>query len=131
MSITGGHSLVEDFSTEYTQQSQYLIFFNVRSSGMSVSMNRQASLLTEPPVSESITPYDRAHFAIYLSLLYAAGEGHSEEKMALDVLGIDPAGEPDRARHTLRSHLERARWLAKSGYKFLLEDAPSEGISSS
>lgn len=89
-----------------------------------------SNLADAPPVSETITDYDRAHFVTYLSLLYATGEGHSEEKMSLDVLGIDPAREPDRARHTLRNHLERARWLAKSGYKFLLEDAPSEDISS-
>ncbi len=88
-------------------------------------------LADEPPDLEEITAYDRGHFATYLSLLYAAGEGHSEEKMALDVLGIDLANEPDRVRHMLRSHLERARWLANSGYKYLLEGNPSRDISSS
>lgn len=83
-----------------------------------------------PPAVEEITAYDRAHFAIYLSLLYAIGEGHSEEKMSLDVLGIDPVLEPKRARRTLHSHLERARWLANSGYKHLLESRSPEEASS-
>lgn len=83
--------------------------------------NREAGLLDEPPASQSITSYDRAHFAIYLSLLYGAGQGQSEETMVLDILGIDAVAEPRRARHTLRSHLSRARWLATVGYKRLLE----------
>jgi hypothetical protein len=95
-----------------------------------LNINDQVGLLDDPPMSETITPYDRAHFATYLSLLYASGEGHSEEQISLDVLDIDPVLEPDRARHTLRSHLERARWLANSGYKFLLEGQPPEDTSS-
>ncbi len=82
------------------------------------------ALAGTPPEGEEITAYDQAHLAVYLSLLYAAGEGHSEEKMALDILGIDATLEPERAYHTLHSHLTRARWLAASGYKSLLEDRP-------
>ena len=75
----------------------------------------------EPPQSESVTAYDRAHLAIYLSLLYAAGEGESDHVMARNILMIDPEKEPDRAQQALESHLKRARWLAKSGYQSLLE----------
>lgn len=85
---------------------------------------------SKAPSADYITDYDRNHLGTYLSLLYAAGEGHSDEKMSLDVLGIDPVLEPDRARHTLHSHLERARWLAKSGYKHLLESRLPEDSSS-
>jgi len=82
-----------------------------------------------PPTAEEITAYDRAHFATYLSLLFAAGEGHSAEKMALDILSIDSEREPERAHRTLRSHLERANWLAKSGYKHLLNGDPPKDVS--
>lgn len=87
-------------------------------------------VLSEAPSEDYITDYDRNHLATYLSLLYAAGEGHSEDEMVLEVLGMDPAFEPDRARHMLHSHLERARWLANSGYKHLLVSQPPEDIPS-
>ena len=32
------------------------------------------------------------------------------------ILGIDPAAEPDRARHAVESHLARARWMTEVGY---------------
>jgi len=76
-----------------------------------------------------MTSYDRVHLATYLSLLYGAGEGHSEERMALNILGIDAKREPNRARDVLRGHLERARWLANSGYKHLLEDKLADDTS--
>jgi len=75
----------------------------------------------EAPSPDYITDYDRSHFATYLSILYAAGEGQSDEEISRNILEIDPTFEPDRARRTLRSHLGRARWLAQSGHKFLLE----------
>ena len=78
-------------------------------------------LADEPPEQDGITAYDRAHFATYLSLLYATGEGQSEEEIAREILGIDPVAEAERARRTLGSHLSRARWLAESGYRALLQ----------
>lgn len=82
---------------------------------------RTLELAEEPPDHEGITPYDRAHFATYLSLLYASGEGQSEEEMAREILGIDPVADAERARRTLDRHLSRARWLAESGYRDLLQ----------
>ncbi len=78
-------------------------------------------IAVEPPDSDSITAYDQAHFATYLSLLYAAGEGENDHQMARNILGIDPDKEPQRALQALESHLKRARWLAESGYQSLLE----------
>ncbi len=83
--------------------------------------NHRDGLADEPPESENITPYDRSHLATYLSLLYAAGEGQSDEEISRNILEIDPTREPERACRMLRSHLGRARWLAQSGHKFLLE----------
>jgi hypothetical protein len=78
-------------------------------------------IVIEPPDSETITVYDKAHFATYLSLLYASGEGKNDQEMARDILRIDPEKEPHRAHQTLESHLRRARWLVKIGYQSLLE----------
>jgi hypothetical protein len=87
---------------------------------MALSVHRP-ELAVEPPESESITNYDRHHLATYLSLLYAADEGESDHEMARNILRIDPEKEPHRARQALESHLKRARWLAESGYRSLLE----------
>ncbi len=78
-------------------------------------------IAVEPPEADSVTAYDRAHIATYLSLLYAAGEGENDHEMARSILMIDPEKEPHRARQALESHLKRARWLAESGYQSLLE----------
>lgn len=78
-------------------------------------------IAAEPSESESITDYDRRHFSTYLSLLYAAGEGESDDEMARNILMIDPEKEPHRAYQALESHLKRARWLAECGHHSLLE----------
>ena len=86
-----------------------------------IMTSNEFDLAEEPPMSDDTTTYDKAHLAIYLSLLYAAGEGHSEETMARDILGIDPAAEPDRTHRVIGSHLKRARWLAESAHWALLQ----------
>ena len=81
----------------------------------------RGEVAAEPPESESITAYDRRYLATYLSLLYAVGEGESDNEMARNILMIDPEKEPHRAYQMLKSHLKRARWLARRGYQSLLE----------
>lgn len=71
------------------------------------------------PWADTLTDYDNAHFTLYLQLLSASADNATEDEMARLVLGIDPAEEPERARRTLRRHLERADWLITSGYKEL------------
>ena len=85
-------------------------------------VGHQSKVADEVPWSERVTAYDEAHFVTYLRLLDAAAEGASEDEMSRVVLGIDPALEPERARKALKSHLERARWMAEAGYRDLLED---------
>jgi hypothetical protein len=75
----------------------------------------------EVPWCGHVTPYDEAHFVVYLRLLDASKEGASEEEMSRVVLGIDPAKEPQRARRALESHLKRARWMTEMGYRDLLD----------
>ena len=70
--------------------------------------SNEFAMAEEPPSSDGITAYDTAHMAIYLSLLYATGEGHSEDKIARDILGMDPVAEPNRTQRVMNSHLRRA-----------------------
>jgi len=74
------------------------------------------------PCSDNLTAYDRAHFTIYMKLLTASDDEASLEEMAKDIFGIDPTQEPDRAQKTVSSHVERANWILKSGYKELFAD---------
>ena len=74
------------------------------------------------PCSDNLTAYDRAHFTIYMKLLTATTDEASVEEMAKDIFGIDPVREPDRAKKTVNSHVDRANWILKSGYKELFAD---------
>ena len=40
----------------------------------------------------------------------------AKEDIAKNILGIDSANEPDRARKALDSHFARARWMTEVGY---------------
>ena len=57
---------------------------------------------------------------LYLRLLDATTEGADWQEVVIVLFGIDPAQEPTRARAVHDSHLERARWLAQTGYRDLL-----------
>lgn len=80
-----------------------------------------ATLAAEAPAADAFTPYDEAHFAVYLSLLHASAEGVSDAAMCQEILGIDPQTDPDRAKTMLQSHLARVRWLSTSGRRRILE----------
>jgi hypothetical protein len=55
-----------------------------------------------------------------MRLLDAAADGADWREVARIVLGIDPEREPVRTRAAWESHLARARWMAKHGYRHLL-----------
>jgi Uncharacterized conserved protein (DUF2285) len=80
----------------------------------------------DPPVSDAapncgaLTGYDEQHLVTYLRLLDADSEGADWREVAMTVLHIDPAREPDRAYKAWESHLARARWMTESGYRHLL-----------
>ena len=76
--------------------------------------------LDSPPASDRVTDYDKAHFVTYLRLLDAAADGADWREVARLVFSIDPATEPQRAKSMHDTHLDRARWMAKSGYTQLL-----------
>ena len=73
------------------------------------------------PVSNVLTGYDEQHVITYLRLLDADSDGADWEEVAKIVLHIDPQREPDRARRAWVTHLERARWMTKTGYRHLLQ----------
>lgn len=81
------------------------------------------SFQDEPPGGEALTPYDRAHMALYLRLLDAHRDGADWREVAEVLFRLDPVAEPDRCRSLHDSHLARARWLSEQGYRELLRDS--------
>ena len=75
---------------------------------------------TDVPTADAITPYDEAHFGMYLRILDASGAGAGLGEIAATILGIDPRIEPGRAIEAARNHLRRARWMTAQGYRHLL-----------
>lgn len=74
-----------------------------------------------PPQSDHVTTYDEEHFVTYLRLLDAAAEGADWREVVRLVFAIDPAQDPDRAQAIHEAHLARARWMARSGYRQLID----------
>ena len=72
------------------------------------------------PAEPVLTGYDEQHLVTYLRLLDAAAENADWREVARIVLHIDPDKEPERARRAWETHLARAEWLTKSGYRHLL-----------
>lgn len=72
------------------------------------------------PTSPVLTGYDETHAVTYLRLLDAAAEDAEWQEVAKIVLNIDPDHEPDRAHRVWQSHLERAKWMSRAGYRQLL-----------
>ncbi|MFQ3453246.1 DUF2285 domain-containing protein [Bradyrhizobium sp. UFLA01-814] len=72
------------------------------------------------PSASELTPYDELHAVTYMRLLDAESDNADWREVARIVLGIDPTLEPDRARRAFDSHLARAKWAARHGYRDLL-----------
>ncbi|WP_342710018.1 DUF2285 domain-containing protein [Bradyrhizobium sp. B124] len=72
------------------------------------------------PDAPQLTPYDEQHPTTYMRLLDAEADNADWREVARIVLCIDPAREPDRARRAFDSHLARAKWMARHGYRDLL-----------
>ncbi len=84
-------------------------------------MTKEAQrVATDVPSVDAITPYDEAHFDIYVRILDASAAGAGLGEIAATILGIDPRTEPERAIRAARSHLRRARWMTTHGYRHLL-----------
>jgi Uncharacterized conserved protein (DUF2285) len=82
-----------------------------------------AQLQDAPPQADAVTDYDLSHSKTYLRLLDALADGADWRDAARIVLGLDPAGDPVRARQIHDAHLARAQWMTRSGYRDLLQRA--------
>lgn len=78
------------------------------------------------PIEPDVTLYDEAHFVTYLRLLDAETDGADWEEVARIVLHRDPAIEQDRAKACWESHLARAQWMTKTGYRRILQQTAKE-----
>lgn len=73
----------------------------------------------EAPTGSDITAYDEQHFVTYLRLLDAKAEGAHWTEVARIVLHRDP--DELRTYRCWQSHLERAQWLSREGYRRIME----------
>ena len=78
-----------------------------------------------PPESDRLTAYDESHLAAYIRLLDADAEGADWREAVQIIFGLDPDGDPERARIMHQSHLARARWMTITGYRELLRPRAS------
>ncbi|RWG80085.1 MAG: DUF2285 domain-containing protein [Mesorhizobium sp.] len=72
------------------------------------------------PMGDELTDYDRSHVKLYMRLFDADADGADWREVVKVLFGIDPAKEPHRARHVHDTHLARARWMTRTGYRHLL-----------
>src|SRR5262245_66106398 len=77
-------------------------------------------LLEVPPQCDQVTEYDQAHLVTYLKLLDAHAAGTDWMATVRIVLAIDPDADHKLARRMYESHLERAQWMTRVGYRDLL-----------
>jgi len=75
--------------------------------------------LDEAPSSDEIVAYDERHLTTYLRLLDAESERAGWQEAARRILGCDPDAEAERAQRMYESHLARARWMSREGYRQL------------
>lgn len=80
----------------------------------------------EAPTGPDITIYDEEHFVTYLRLLDAEADGADWTEVARIVLHRDPTSDEVRTRACWQSHLARAQWMTKHGYRRILEQAVAE-----
>ena len=81
-----------------------------------------APILDQAPTADKLTDYDRLHLITYIRLLDADADGIPWEEAASSILHIDPETEPERARRAHQSHLARAQWMTRVGYRHILTD---------
>ena len=74
------------------------------------------------PTDDKLTDYDRLHLITYIRLLDADADRLPWEETSRAILHIDPDTEPERARRAYQSHLARAQWMTRVGYRHILVD---------
>jgi Uncharacterized conserved protein (DUF2285) len=77
-------------------------------------------LRDQPPASDTLTDYDRAHLKLYIRLLDAEAAGADWREATHVLFGIDADVETRRAEAVYKAHLARAKWMTDHGYRQLL-----------
>jgi len=90
--------------------------------GVSVMPQLYVKVAGTAPDEPALTAYDKEHAVTYARLLDAEADNADWREVARIVLHIDPTTEPERARLAFDSHLARAKWVARHGYRHLLRD---------
>jgi Uncharacterized conserved protein (DUF2285) len=72
------------------------------------------------PDVPALTVYDEEHAMSYIRMLAADADGADWRDVARIVLHLDPDHDAGRARRAYESHLARAKWITKHGYRLLL-----------
>ena len=80
--------------------------------------------LDAPPISQTLTAYDREHMVLYLRLLDSSRDGADWREAVQILFGLDTAREPQRCRQVHDTHLARAQWMTEHGYRDLARSAP-------
>jgi Uncharacterized conserved protein (DUF2285) len=85
-------------------------------------MGRYAPLpFMPPPIADRITEYDQQSVKLYLMIFDRDQAGAGWRENAFDLFGIDPNREPELAQQLHRTHLDRAKWMVKGGWRHLLK----------
>lgn len=79
--------------------------------------------LDEPPVSQTLTSYDREHMKLYMRLLDAERDGADWREAVHVLFGLDPDSDPERSRSIHDAHLARAHWMTEHGYRELVRES--------
>lgn len=79
--------------------------------------------LDEPPVSQTLTSYDRKHVKLYMRLLDAERDGADWREVVHVLFGLDPDCDPERLRSVHDAHLARAHWMTEQGYRELVHES--------
>jgi hypothetical protein len=74
------------------------------------------------PTDDKLTDYDRLHLITYIRLLDTDADRIPWEEASRSILHIDPDAEPERARRAHQTHLARAQWMTRVGYRQILID---------
>jgi hypothetical protein len=90
---------------------------------MRVKFNPAPNVADTAPIDEAITLHDERHYVTYLRLLDAEKDGADWTEAAQIVLHRDPETEADRTRCCWESHLARAHWMTRIGYRRIIEKA--------
>jgi len=80
----------------------------------------------EAPSVANLTDYDFTMLECYLRLLDAESEGADWREVAQIVLKVDADNHYARAKKVYDSHIARARWMTKEGFRQLLKDVGPE-----